>query len=94
MKTIIALAVLAVSFSASANTYKGPKDTTEWTCYALIKKINFNGQLSLTTDGENKTNYVSDPAFGSYCSDGVEQIFVKTQDFKGCPLFVCDNDND
>lgn len=92
MKTILALVVLVGSTTAFANTFKGPYDTTDYNCYDLQKKINANGILALTVDGSAKVAFVADPAFGSYCSDGTETVFVKTADFKGCALNVCDQE--
>jgi hypothetical protein len=89
MKAVIALVALVVSSTALANTYKGPKDTTDFQCYDLIHKINQNGWLSLTTNGADKTTYAADQAYGNNCSNGTDTVFVQTADFQGCPLNVC-----
>ena len=87
MKTVIALLVLVGSSAAFANNFKGPFDTTDYNCYDLRAKINLNGQLSLTTDGGKKVTYVGANWSGSD-SDVKTTVFVKTADFKGCPLSI------
>jgi len=84
MKTIIALLVLVGSSAAYANHFKGPYNTTDYNCYDLRAKINLNGQLTL-----GGVTYVGE--YNNDCSGNEEKttVFVKTADFKGCPLYTC-----
>lgn len=89
MKTVIALLVLVGASAASANTFKGPFDTTDYNCYDLRKKINLNGQLSLSTNGGKKVQYIGEYNNDCNSSQSKQTVFVQTADFKGCPLYVC-----
>ncbi len=88
MKSVIALIAILGSSVAFANTFKGPFDTTDYNCYDLRKKINLNGQLSLSTDGGKKVTYVGENNNDFSSDEQKVVVFVKTADFKGCPLYT------
>jgi len=84
MKSVITLLVLVGSSVAFANTFKGPFNTTDYNCYDLRAKINLNGQLTL-----GGVTYVGDNYSCDNKNNNKDTVFVKTADFKGCPLQVC-----